>query len=105
MLSVLVVATAAEEAADLTTRHPSVEILHARGLEDALEKLGRNRRIDAVLLAAGLENREIARAILQDNPASPPLFAGGRSTPPGVRSLPDGAIAELLDRLVGELQS
>ena len=48
----------------------------ARDLEDALEKLARNRRIDAVLLldadTAGARPRS---AIFEEDPARPPIYA------------------------------
>src|SRR6266550_2157828 len=99
MLTVLVVG-ALGQTEPVAPAAPSVEVLHAAGLESAVETLGRNRRIDAVLLWAGKENEEIAAAIREDNPAPPPLFAPGPTTRPGVRSLPSGSISACLDRLV-----
>jgi hypothetical protein len=91
MLSILIVGR--PPSGSLEPPDPSLEILHAEGAEDALEKLGRNRRIDAVLLAAGSENAEIERAIREDNPAPPPLFRA------------EGyALAEMVERIVTELE-
>ena len=106
MISVLIVAAAEQSLEDLAGRHPSVEILAAHGVEDALEKLARNRRIDAVLLLAGQENPSVAGAIRDDNPAHPPLFgAAGQPAAEGVRPLPAAKPAELLDLLLRELES
>jgi hypothetical protein len=102
MITVLVVGALGQtEPAVLAA--PSVEVVHAAGPESAVETLGRNRRIDAVLLWAGKENEEIAAAILEDNPAPPPIFAAGPSPPPGVSPLPSGPLSECLDRLVSEI--
>ena len=103
MLSILVVTQAGKEGEISLAPHPSVEVLHARGLEDTLEKLGRNRRVDAVLFAAGGENSEIVRAVLEDNPAPPPLFTAEPGAPPGVRLLAEPVVSRLLERLVEEL--
>jgi hypothetical protein len=102
MLTVLVVG-ALGQTEPVVAAAPSVEVLHATGLESAVETLGRNRRIDAVLLWAGKENEEIASAIREDNPAPPPIFAAGPETPPGVRPLPPESLSDSLDRLVLEI--
>ena len=99
MLTILVVA--APGFPDILATHPSLELLHAHDSEDALEKLGRNRRIDAVLLAgwdpgAGAE---IADAIRDDNPAPPPLYSLGIPLPGTTTLAPplEGAL-EALER-------
>ncbi|HYV40418.1 MAG TPA: hypothetical protein VEO02_01385 [Thermoanaerobaculia bacterium] len=106
MISVLVVASEGEQHDGLAERHASVEVLTAHGVEDTLEKLGRNRRIDAVLLLTGEDARAIVVAIEEDNPAHPPLFqpAGGRRLP-GTRVLAAARPEELIDLLLGELRS
>ncbi len=103
MWTVLVVASPEQKGRPAEEHNPSVEILHARGMEDALEKLGRNRRIDAVLLAAGSENRQIARSIREDNPAPPPLFVPQGEPIPGARNLPARELPDLLNLLLLEL--
>jgi hypothetical protein len=106
MISVLIAAAAGQDLEELPGRHPSVEVLVAYGVEDALEKLARNRRIDAVLLLAGEANPAIVDAIRDDNPAHPPLYhPAGQPAPGGVRTLPAGDPAELLDLLWRELDS
>jgi hypothetical protein len=104
MISILVVTQAGKEEEIPLAPHPSVEVLHARGLEDTLEKLGRNRRVDAVLLAAGCETSEIAEAVLEDNPAPPPLFTAEPGAPPGVRLLVEPVASRLLERVVEQLE-
>jgi hypothetical protein len=106
MISVLVVTAVEQDLEKLAGLHPSVEVLLAHGVEDALEKLARNRRIDAVLLLAGEANPEIVGAIRDDIPAHPPLYRpAGQPAPDGVRTLPAGEPAELLDLLRRELDS
>ena len=106
MISVLVVVAEGEQLDGLAERHPSVEVLTAHGVEDALEKLGRNRRIDAVLLLSGEDAPTIVAAIEEDNPAHPPLFQpGGRPRLPGTRILAAARPEELIDLLLGELRS
>ena len=106
MISVLVVGQQGQDLEELGGRNPSVEVLAAHGVEDALEKLGRNRRIDAVLLLAGEENPAIVGAIREDNPAHPPLFlSGGQASAGGVRYLPSADPEQLLDLIRLELDS
>jgi hypothetical protein len=95
MLSILVILPADGAAPALSAPNPSVEILVARGAEDALEKLGRNRRIDAILMAAGDENSRIEEAIREDEPAPPQIF----SASPGV------AIGADLAHIIESLES
>jgi hypothetical protein len=106
LISVLIVAPAEQDLQGLVGTHPSVEVLLAHGVEDALEKLARNRRVDAVLLLAGEGNPEIVGAIREDNPAHPPLYRpAGQPAPAGVRSLAAREPSELLDLLRRELDS
>src|SRR5437868_1733637 len=102
MLTVLVVGSVGQPE-PVVSAVPSVEVLHAAGLESAVETLGRNRRIDAVLLWAGKENEDIAAAIREDNPAPPPIFAASSTTSPGVSPLPPGSISDCLSRLLSEI--
>ncbi len=106
MYTLLVVAGRAEELPGLAGSHPSVEILRASGPEEAVEKLGRNRRVDAVLILGGAEQASDAiAAIRDDNPAPPPLFvvSGGEEPPAGARAIAAGSPADLLDRIVTEI--
>ena len=78
MVTILVVLAESASLPDAGSKNPSIEILYARGAEEAVEKLGRNRRIDAVLIAAANETSAIESAISDDEPAPPTLF---RSSP------------------------
>jgi len=90
MITILVVGPR-EMLAGFTEPDPSVEVLVAGDLEDALEKLARNRRVDAVLLLGPHgDAAALAREILAEDPAGPPLFAPAASgTIPQVETLPD----------------
>ncbi|HKF41868.1 MAG TPA: hypothetical protein VKG01_02090 [Thermoanaerobaculia bacterium] len=74
MISILVVGEAGGKLDALEAADPSVEVLFAHGIEEALEKLGRNRRIDALILSGGPETEAMVQAIREDNPAHPPIF-------------------------------
>jgi hypothetical protein len=106
MISVLVVG-AAQALEEVAARNPSVEVLTARGLEETLEKLGRNRRIDAVLLLEREGAQAIVEGIRDDNPAHPPIFVpAGEEVPAGARALPACSQGQqLLDVLSRELQA
>lgn len=105
MITVLVVSPARPEVQALEGRHPAVEILLARDAEDALEKLGRNRRIDAVLLLDEHPG-QTAREILSDNPTASPLYAPAvEEVVAGVRGLPPGSPSELIDRISADLSA
>ena len=109
MFSILVVLPGRLDGADLQRELPSVEVLRAQGAEDAVEKLARNRRIDAILiLEAPDDSLRTLEAIAEENPAPPPVFVplrSGSGAPPGTRGLPDGTPAELVkwvvDRIAG----
>ena len=89
MITVLVVG-----AADADEEAPaSLELLHAASADEAIEKLGRNRRIDAVLVVA-LDPAEVVRAIGEDVLAPPPIFVAGDA--------PDAASARRLEAPAGE---
>ncbi len=107
MYSILVVGTPDSGGADLEGRLPSVEVLRARGAEDAVEKLARNRRIDAVLLLEeAAATRETISAIRDEHPAPPPLFVPvppGSPPPEGVRPLTPGPAHDLLARIVEQI--
>ena len=84
----------AEELDGLAARNPSIELLHATGLEEALDRLARNRRIDAVLLLvdAGAA-REIEATLLEEDPAGPPIFV------PAPEQSPEEVLESILSRL------
>jgi hypothetical protein len=102
MLSILVVGPLETE---IAPPGPDIEILRARDPEDAVEKLGRNRRIDAVLALADSPAVSLLRAIEEEIPAPPPLFVAAGSGPsaPGLRLLArDPSVA--LKQLVAEIE-
>ncbi len=91
----------------LSSPKASVEVLTAHGAEGALEKLGRNRRIDAVLVLGKDGIPAIVEAIREDNPTHPPIFLPpGRQPLPGCRILPGRGqeVPELLDLLSEEVE-
>lgn len=79
MITVLAVGAEAEPLAAFGAAHPSVEIVTANGAEDALERLARNRRIDAVLILAQPDAAETARLVREEDPGAPP---SSRRRPP-----------------------
>jgi hypothetical protein len=84
--------------------HPSVEVVTARGAEEALETLARNRRIDAVLILASPGAGETAALIAEEDPGAPPVFApeaAGRLR--GARTLTGKSDAEILEALLEAL--
>ena len=81
---------------------PSFEILRAHSAEDALEKLSRNRRIDAVLFFDDETARATTLLLSEDGGVSPPLYRNGPSGVAGVVSVDPGSLFEdLQDRLGG----
>jgi hypothetical protein len=107
MITVLVVGPR-ERTQDLdaaAARNPSIELLHAAELEEALDRLARNRRIDAVLLLVETEAaREIAETVLEEDPAAPPLFLPASAGTLEYTIPVDGATSEqLLEALVSQL--
>ena len=100
MITVLVVSEpgAARDLDAAAARMPSLELLHASDVEQALDRLARNRRIDAVLLLGGDAASEVARVILEEDPGAPPIFAAG-SEIAGTRFLPAAEPAALLEML------
>jgi len=107
VISILVVTRQGNGPGDLAGRDPSVEVLRAQGAEDAVEKLARNRRIDAVLLLAGRDTAGIISAIREDNPAPPPLFLPEAAPSPsgGVRRLAAKEPSRLIELLVAYLEA
>ena len=105
MITILVVAPR-ESVTGFAEPDPSVEVLVASDLEDALEKLARNRRVDAVLLVAGpAEAGALAREIRAEDPAGPPLFAPASAGPiAGAGALPDGPLETLAAEIARRLE-
>jgi hypothetical protein len=104
MIHVLVVAPGGANLGDLTGRRSAVEVLLARGADEAVEKLARNRRVDAVVLLAGSENVAVAEAIREDNLSPPPLFTPDSSAQiPGVVRLRAESPGQMLDLVLEAL--
>ncbi len=104
MITILAVGADAERLAAFGASHPSVEVVTAEGAEDALERLARNRRIDAVLLLDSPDAAEIARLVREEDPGAPPLFVPAAAGEiPGTRALSGNLGAELLEELVAAL--
>ncbi len=101
MMTILAVGAETERLAAFGASHPSVEIVTADGAEDALERLARNRRIDAVLILASPGAAETARLVREEDPGAPPLFApAAAGAIQGVRSLSGTGGAELVEELL-----
>jgi hypothetical protein len=109
MITVLAVGErdGAEKLDRLAARDPSLELLHAADVEETVERLARNRRIDAVLLLVGAEAaREIARTVLEEDPAGPPMFVPAATGEiDGVRPLAATTPEELLRAIVRDLSA
>ena len=108
MITILVLGPphSGSESAAHPAGHPSVEILAAASAEEALEKLARNRRIDAVLLLPGSEAAALAATLAEEDPSAPPLFAPSSiGAIDGVLGLPDGDFAGILEDIVRRLET
>src|SRR5262249_43607718 len=83
------------DAAGLVPSSARVEVLRAHDLEEGLETLARNRRIDAILILSGQATAPIISAIREENSAPPPIFvaSGPRPAPAGTRAVAEDASA------------
>ena len=81
---------------------PSFEVLWAHSPEDALEKLSRNRRIDAVLFFDGAAARETLELLSAEDAPGPPLFCIGPATVAGTIALELAGVFDELRRWLGE---
>ncbi|MEO8349931.1 MAG: hypothetical protein ABI610_13575 [Acidobacteriota bacterium] len=109
MITILVVAPPDEsEALDrVASRRPSLELLHAEDFEETLERLARNRRIDAVLLLLTADRAaEVAALVREEDPSAPPLFAPEAiGTVPDVEPLTATTPEDLLEALTARLSA
>jgi len=104
MITILAVGADAFAIAEAAAPDPAVEVLVSRDAEEALEKLARNRRIDAVLITEAVDIAGLAREIREEDPGAPPLYAPASSgSAPGVRALAAGSPEELLGALLRAL--
>jgi len=93
MLTVLVVG---DQTAARAESQSSLEVMHARDAEEAVEKLARNRRIDAVLVLPPEDAARTVEAIREEILAPPPIFLpAGTPQIEGTRRLPEGETAML----------
>lgn len=106
MITVLVVGSSAGDFASPAAADPSIEVMTAAGAEEAIEKLARNRRIDAVLLLGDADPAATAREIHEEDPGAPPLFVPA-SVPAltRVRQLDAASPAGLLRAIAHELSA
>lgn len=104
MITILVLGASHADPAPAGTSDPSVETLFAGSAEEALEKLARNRRIDAVLLLPGSPARELADALVEEDPAAPPLFAPASMREIEVQKLEAENFDELVRLIVQALE-
>lgn len=81
---------------------PSVEILRAHSADDAIEKLARNRRIDAVLFFDDATARETSELLAREGGVWPPLFQEGGSAAEGVTALDPRRLFDDLRTRLGE---
>jgi len=107
VITILAVGGAAHDVAPAFSRDPSVEVLAASDAEDALEKLARNRRIDAVLLLGGPAAAEAARILREEDPGAPPFYAPASAGPvphavPLADAEPEATVAALARLLQNE---
>lgn len=106
MITILVVGPSGTQLSAFAGSHPSVEILTAVETEDALERLARNRRIDAILLLPGAAALEIAETLREEDPAAPPIFAPASvGAIPGVGTLHADEPDRLLELVVQSLET
>lgn len=84
--------------------HPpaSFELISASGPEEAVEKLARNRRIDAVLFFDPVLAAATAARLEAEDPSFPPLFLAGSPAPEGITELSSGDFFPELLRALGE---
>lgn len=106
MITVLVVGASAATFVSPADEDPSIEVMTAAQTEEALEKLARNRRIDAVLLLGDGDPAAAAREIHEEDPGSPPLFVpAGVAPPPRVQPLDAATPAALLHAIARALSA
>ena len=106
MITILAVGGSEGDLAAAFGRNPSVEIVTARDVEDALEKLARNRRVDAVLLLDADSAPASARIILEEDPAAPPLYAPeAAGAIPGAQTLSEETVGDLVAALATKLET
>jgi hypothetical protein len=106
MITILLVAPEPDRLAGLAATDSSRELLFAPNAEEAVEKLARNRRIDAVLVMPFAGAAVAVAAIREELTPPPPLFAPASAglVAIGVQTLSDGEPAQLLEAVAASLQ-
>lgn len=104
MITVLAAGRGAGSLAGVAAGRPSLEVMTADEDEEVLDKLARNRRVDAVLLMPGPGAAALAAAIREEDPAGPPIYAWGEATGiDGVHGLGAKSAAEAVEEIVTAL--
>jgi hypothetical protein len=105
MITILVVSPPRAELGPLAGADSSRELLFAGGPEEAVEKLARNRRVDAVLLLSCPEAARVVEAIREELSPPPPLFAPSSAGLAFVTALPEGSAESLLEGVARALEA
>jgi hypothetical protein len=81
---------------------PAIEVLRASDASHAVERLARNRRIDAILLLDG--SGSVLSEIAAEELSPPPVYApAGSLLPEGARALDGRSVSELLQEIAADL--
>jgi hypothetical protein len=106
VITILAAGRGAGALAGAAAGRPSLEVMTAEEDEEVLDKLARNRRIDAVLLMPGPGAAALAAAILEEDPVGPPLYAfGDAARIEGVHALTAASPAEAIEEIGRTLSS
>ena len=104
MITILAAGRGADELPGVAAGRPSLEVMAAEQKEEVLDKLARNRRVDAVLLMPGSGAPALAAAIREEDPAGPPVYAWGNALGiEGVHRLMARTAEEAVDEIVRAL--
>jgi hypothetical protein len=102
MLSILVVGPAETP---IASTNAQVEILRAHSIDEAVEKLARNRRIDAILILSAPLACDVVGAIREETSAPPPFFvgSGANPAPSGARRVSEDP-AKAIEQVLAEIE-
>jgi hypothetical protein len=102
VITILVVGGSAD--AESFSPDASIEVLRARDAGQAVERLARNRRIDAILLLSGERNGSILGEIADQELSPPPVYAPRiQGVPSGARPLEGVGLADFLGAIASDL--
>lgn len=96
-----VLAVDPEDARDLGAP-PSFEVVWAHSADDAVEKLARNRRLDAVVFFEDRVARETAAVLAREALGAPPMFRSGSCRLEAAQPLDSDDLFGGLARRLGE---